>query len=247
MLKRVIKNQIRKTGIVRELEMNNENLRSELISLENDNHNLKNQLLNLKHENKRLQTEKPQELGYSLNRDLRGVSPDAGKPAILKYILDNISKDAKILDMGFDSGVYGKLLRAFYYQNIDGVDVYAQNIEEMGLDKIYNNIFIENILDFDFNYYDLIILGDVLEHIELEQAKKLLLRFIDGEKCTSLIVSIPYEYEQEELYGNKHEKHLQPEVTAEYMEIHYPYLNLIDSSLMANSNNILAVYVWKRN
>lgn len=244
MLKRVIKNQIRKTGMVRELEMNNENLRRELISLENDNHNLKNQLLNLKHENKRLQTEKPQELGYSLNRDLRGVSPDAGKPAILKYILDNIPKDAKILDVGFGSGVYGKLLRALYYQNIDGIDVYGQNIEAMGLNKIYDNIFIENILDFDFNYYDLIIMGDVLEHIELETAKKLLSRFIEGKKCSSLILSIPYEYEQGELYGNTYERHLQPEVTAEYMKEHYPYLKLIDSSMMANSKNILAVYVW---
>jgi 2-polyprenyl-3-methyl-5-hydroxy-6-metoxy-1,4-benzoquinol methylase len=175
---------------------------------------------------------------------LRGLSPDEGKPAILKFILENIDKDAKILDVGFGSGVYGKLLRAFYYQNIDGIDIYGQNIEEMGLNRIYDNIFIENILDFDFDFYDLIIMGDVLEHIELESAKKLVSGFIKHKKCRAMVVSVPYEYEQDELYGNHFEKHLQPDVTSVYMEKHYPHLELIDSSSMANSGHTLGVYVW---
>lgn len=179
-------------------------------------------------------TERSQMVGFSLKTNLRGVSADEGKLSVLKYILENIEKDAKILDVGFGAGIYGKILRAFYYQNIDGLDVYGENIEEMGLDKIYDNIFIENILDFDFDFYDLIIMGDVLEHIDLKEAKKLLSRFINNNKCDHVIVSIPYEYEQDEVYGNKHEKHLQSEVTAEYMEEYYPYLKLIDSGIMAH-------------
>ena len=246
MIKEIIKDQIRKTGMVRELEMKNEVLVSQIKKLRTEIEILQGQLIFLDSQNQKLQLERSGPVGFSLKRELRGLSPDTGKPAILKYILDNIPKDARILDVGFGSGVYGKLLRALYYQNIDGIDVYGQNIREMGLDKIYDNIFIENILDFDFNFYDLIIMGDVLEHIELESAKKLLLRFIDDKKCSSLIVSIPYEYEQDEMYGNAHEKHLQPEVTAEYMEVHYPFLELIDSSMIAKSENILAVYVWNR-
>jgi hypothetical protein len=73
----------------------------------------------------------------------------------------------------FGSGVYGKLLRAFYYQNIDGVDTYDKNIHEMGLDKIYDNIFIEKSWISILNT-TIIIMGDVLEHIELESAKELL-------------------------------------------------------------------------
>jgi 2-polyprenyl-3-methyl-5-hydroxy-6-metoxy-1,4-benzoquinol methylase len=246
MIKEIIKDQIRKTGMVRELEMKNEDLISQIKELKNKIEVLQVQLISKESEIQKIKLERSEMVGFSLNRELRGLSPDAGKPAILKYILDNIPKDARILDVGFGSGVYGKLLRALYYQNIDAIDVYDKNIEEMGLDKIYDNIFIENILDFDFDYYDLIIMGDVLEHIELESAKKLLLRFIEDKRCNSLIVSIPYEYEQDELYGNNHEKHLQPEVTAEYMEEHYPYLKIIESSIMANSKNILAVYVWNR-
>lgn len=148
------------------------------------------------------------------------------------------------MDVGFGSGVYGKLLRAFNYQNIDGVDVYDKDINEMGLDKIYDNIFIENIMDFHFEHYDLIIMGDVLEHIELESAKELLRGFIENNKCSFMIISIPYEYEQGELYGNSHERHLQDEVTAEYMKKHYPYLKLIDSSIMVHHGSTVAVYVW---
>lgn len=230
----------------RELEMKNEKLQGQINELKNEIDVLKNQVNLLEGENKKLRFKKSEMVGFSLKRGLRGVSPDEGKPAIMKYILNKISKDARILDVGFGSGVYGKLLRAFYYQNIDGIDIYGQNIEEMGLDKIYNKIFIEDILDFDFEYYDLIIMGDVLEHIELETAKGLLSRFIKDNKCGSMIISIPYEYEQDKVYGNKHEKHLQPDVTAEYMKEHYPYLKLIDSSTMVHSNSILAVYVWNR-
>ena len=246
MIKNVIKNQIRKTGMVRELEMKNEELISQINELRTEIKVLRRQLIFSERDNQKLQQERSEQVGFSLKCGLRGVSPDEGKPIIIKYILENIRKDARILDVGFGSGVYGKLLRALYYQNIDGIDVYGKNTEELGLDKIYDNIFIENILYFDFDYYDLIIMGDVLEHLELESAKKLLQGFIDGKKCSSLIVSIPYEYEQDELYGNTHEKHLQSEVTAEYMEEHYPYLKLIDSSIMAHSDSILAVYIWNR-
>ena len=243
MIKRFIKNRIRNTGMVKELKMENEKLKTQLILCGKENENLKLHLNNLKIENENLISEVSKN-GLSLNRNLRGVSPDECKPTIMKYILENIKKDAKILDVGFGSGVYGKLLRAFYYQNIDGIDVYDKNIHEMGLDKIYDNIFIENILNFHFDHYDLIIMGDVLEHIELEAAQELLLRFMDDNKCSTMIISIPYEYEQGELYGNSHERHLQDKVTEEYMKRHYPYLKLIDSSVMVHSGSTVAVYVW---
>ena len=116
----------------------------------------------------------------------------------------------------------------------------------MGLDKIYDNIYIENILDFDFEYYDLIIMGDVLEHIELEYSKKLLSEFIKNNKCGYIIVSIPFEYKQGEAYGNPYEKHLQPNVNKEYMEEHFPYLQLIDTSKIPLRGGTIATYVWNK-
>lgn len=215
MIKEVVKKRIKRTGTFRVVKIDNERLQRQVNTLELDNQRLQKHINVLEGENKKLKiqfndlmkekqnllNERLEMVGFSLKASIRGVSPDAGKPGILKYILENIGKNAKILDVGFGSGVYSKLLRAFYYQNIDGVDVYGENIKEMGLDKIYDNIFIENILDFDFDYYDLILMGDVLEHIGLESAKKLLSGFIEGGRCDNIIVSIPYEYEQDEVYG----------------------------------------------
>lgn len=289
MIKTVIKKQIRKTGMVRELEMDKEKLQRDVSALEVDTKKLQGQINSLWNENEKLRGQvndleidkeklqgqinaleivnidfktqindlkrekqkflaKGSEIvGFSLKTDIRGISTDAGKPDILKYILENVKKNAKILDVGFGSGIYGKLLRTFCYQNIDGIDVYDKNIKEMGLDKIYDNIFIEDILDFNFDYYDLIIMGDVLEHIELKLAKKLLSSLIKENKCSQILVSIPYEYEQEEIYGNKHEKHLQPDVTADYMKKHYPYLKLINSAIMPHNGGIIATYIWNEN
>ncbi|MBU4608453.1 MAG: class I SAM-dependent methyltransferase, partial [Euryarchaeota archaeon] len=232
---------------VSDLKKENHVLEDQLKKTQAKNQNLKERKKSLKIENQKLLSERTGIVGYSLKNGLRGMSTDAGKPAIIKYILENVDKwNSKILDVGFGSGVYGKLLRAFLYQNIDGVDVYEDNIKEMGLDKIYDNIHIKNILDFDFEYYDLIIMGDVLEHIELESSKKLLSRFIKNNKCGNIIVSIPYEYKQGEAYGNPYEKHLQPNANKEYMEEHYPYLQLIDTSTIPRRGGIMATYVWNK-
>ena len=247
MIKNLIKNQIRNTGMVKDLEKDNIQLKNQLNNLKKTNIQLRAQIGSLESEKEQLNSQlkdKSSHVGFSIKTNLRGLSSDEGKIPVLKYIVENVEKNAKILDVGFGAGAYGKLLRSLYYRNIDGLDIYSDNIEEMGLDKIYDNIYIENILDFDFNYYDLIIMGDVLEHIELESAKKLLSRFTSG-KCGQLIVSVPYEYEQDELYGNKHEKHLQPEMNEIFMEKHYPCLKLIEVTNSASGHTI-ATYYWKK-
>jgi 2-polyprenyl-3-methyl-5-hydroxy-6-metoxy-1,4-benzoquinol methylase len=244
MIKEHIKKRIKMTGMYKSLEIENEKLKSQIKELKSNNENLTNQINNLKKEKQYVYSKR-----FELNLDtnnVRGVSTDSGKSSILNYILENVSKNAKILDVGFGSGIYCKMLRVFNYQNIDGIDVYDKNIVKMGLDKIYNNIYIKNILDFDFSHYDLIIMGDVLEHIELEAAKNMLSCFIEKNKCEHIVVSIPYEYEQNEIYGNTYEKHLQPEVNKEFMEKNYPYLELIDSAIMPHNGGIIATYVWNK-
>jgi len=90
-------------------------------------------------------------------------------------------------------------------------------------------------------------MGDVLENIELKSAKKLLSRFINENKCNHILISIPFEYKHDEVYGNKYEKHLQPDVTEEYMKKHYPYLKLINSEIIPDPGSIIATYIWNKN
>ncbi|OPY25049.1 MAG: hypothetical protein A4E26_00027 [Methanobacterium sp. PtaU1.Bin097] len=176
----------------------------------------------------------------------RGFSTATGKPEAVSWITSHIPRNGEILDVGFGCAIYARLLRKQGYEYIDGVDVYESGIKELKLDKYYNNVFISDILDFDFDYYDLIILGDVLEHLTLEDAQELLKGWIHRHKTSHLIVSVPFQLKQHGTYENPHEEHLQPEITPDYMKHHYPYLKLLYSAEMADVPGKIAIYTWQR-
>ena len=191
---------------------------------------------------------------YMFKKKIRGSSGDVGKTVFLDWVLNNVDRSEKILDVGFGGGVYGKILKAFYYENIDGVDVWPENIDEMGLNFIYDNIFIENVLDFEFERYDLIIMGDVLEHMSLEDSKKLLNKFING-KASKLFIQVPYMYENHhEWQGNPYEVHIQDEIDEEYMKREFPFLELLQIDTVPAEMTVIgretgedtycATYVW---
>lgn len=95
-------------------------------------------------------------------------------------------------------------------------------------------------------------MGDVLEHIELEKSKKLLKSFIDENKCSSMIVQVPFESPNEiEWGGNPHEVHIQPEINEEYMKKHFPYLKLYvivtippETTTLKGSKNFIPLHIY---
>jgi hypothetical protein len=42
------------------------------------------------------------------------------------------------------------------------------------LNEYYRNVFLGNIMTFDFSKYDYLIMGDIIEHLKIEDAQKLL-------------------------------------------------------------------------
>jgi ubiquinone/menaquinone biosynthesis C-methylase UbiE len=177
----------------------------------------------------------------------RGFSTKTGKREAVGWIKEHVPMDAKILDVGFGCAIYARLLRKNGYKNIDGVDVYEQGIKELKLERYYRRIFIDDILDFSFTYYDLIILGDVLEHLSLEDAQALLGGWIRKNKMNHLLVSIPFQLKQSSTHENPHEEHLQPEVNADYMKTNYPYLELLYSAEMEDvPGKTIGIYTWRR-
>ena len=155
-----------------------------------------------------------------------GVSNNTFDYQIFNFITHNFNRHTRILDVGCGSGKYGKILRKSY-DIIDGAEVFLEYIKKFELNKIYNNIYNTKIEDFDFdkNKYDLIIFGDVLEHIKESEAKKLLKKIIDLD--LSVIVRVPYLYKQEKIGENIYEKHEQDNLTREVMEELYPYLQCL--------------------
>ena len=144
------------------------------------------------------------------------------KPEIKQWFLDNVPTSKRILDVGPGQGTYSDLLRSHGYR-MDAVEVWAPYVDQFNLRAKYDNVYIANIIDFEWYKYDFIILGDILEHLSVEDAEDLIAKMqMYGIRC---MVAIPYMMAQDGAeYGNEYETHLQPDLTPEVMLERYPSL-----------------------
>jgi hypothetical protein len=127
-----------------------------------------------------------------------------------------------ILDIGVGFGRWGILSREFlevfkgipsrkdWKLKIDGIEIFPSCIDKYHK-YFYNKIYFGNAytkIDAISDFYDLVILGDVLEHFEKQTAILLMHKLLN--KCKYIILNIPLgeNWVQEELYGNPYEKHL---------------------------------------
>lgn len=148
------------------------------------------------------------------------ASLDIGKRESVEWIARNFSKGSTCLDVGACDGKWGKLLNDFLI--IDGIEIYKDNIGKHKLNDIYRKVFLGDIRNFTFNHYDLIIFGDVLEHMSVEDAQKVLDYAWD--RCRNLLVAVPYQWVNRSHYGNPWEVHIQDDLTPENTLERYPRL-----------------------
>jgi GR25 family glycosyltransferase involved in LPS biosynthesis len=144
---------------------------------------------------------------------------------ILSYLQNKFVRSSTVLDIGGGDGKWGYVLGEFF-QNIDCVEIFEPYIERYNLNEIYREVFLGNFLDFEFDYYDVIIMGDVFEHVTQEQATEWLNKVKN--KCGELIIVVPFEYRQDwdGVYENVYGHHHQPDLTPENMVERYPMLSL---------------------
>ena len=160
------------------------------------------------------------------------------KEQIREYLTDRFPEKAKVLDVGAGSGTYINLL-GYYFKNIEAVEIYEPNIENYKLRDRYKEVYNINIVNFKYKYYDLIIFGDVIEHLSVEDAQNVLEYAYD--RCKEMVVAVPYQYKQEEIDGNKYEIHIQDDLTPENVLERYPYLELL------YGNKEYGYYIKRRN
>lgn len=123
----------------------------------------------------------------------------------------------KILDMGPGKGTYYDLLGPTYYWSC--VEIWHPAVE--ALRGKYRYIYEMDIRDFVYKeYYDLVIFGDVLEHIPLKDAQKCVKKA--KQNADSILIAFPYDLEQGAIYGNEAERHIQYNSTIEQFEKNYP-------------------------
>ena len=143
------------------------------------------------------------------------------KPEITNYLKQNFDKEATILDVGAGEGTYYNYLND-YFTNIEAVEVFKPNIDNFDLEKKYSKVYNVNIKDFKYNYYDIIIFGDVLEHLEVNEAQEVLKYACC--RCQEVIVAVPYLNPQGIEEDNIYEIHKQDDLTDEIMQQRYPFL-----------------------
>ena len=136
----------------------------------------------------------------------------------LKYSFD---KKATILDVGAGEGTYLPFLED-YFTNIEAVEVWQPNIIKYDLENRYKKVYNVDIVDFKYDYYDIIIFGDIIEHLDVKDAQKVLKYALT--RCKQLVVAVPYKAKQGIEEGNVWEIHKQDDLTDEIMKERYPYL-----------------------
>lgn len=137
------------------------------------------------------------------------ASLDIGKPESVKWIKDHFPKGATCLDVGACDGKWGKLLKD--YLKMDAVEIYEPNIRKHQLLNIYGIVFNYDVREMEYDYYDLIIFGDVLEHMSVKDAQKVI--EYAKPRCRDFLIAVPYQWTNRSHYGNPWEVHIQDDLT----------------------------------
>lgn len=170
---------------------------------------------------------------------MNGNSNDLYREEIQYYLLNNVRRGAKVLDVGAGSGTYAKMLNGTF--DIDAIEAFEKNAAYLEKSKLYDKIFNDDATSFStekYAQYDCVILGDVLEHMHVEHAISLIRRICSN--VNVVIVKVPFMYKQGILYDNEYEIHYQDDLTPEIMADRYPELD----ALYVNEH--CGVYVNKR-
>lgn len=137
-----------------------------------------------------------------------GISSKQGKAETYNWVETHKEKINSILDIGVGSGTYFDLLSPIKQFHWTGVEAWQDYITEFKIEEKYNTIHNCDILEYPWTTtYDLVIAGDVLEHISKQSAIELVEMILAH--TSTLIISIPIVYmPQDEINNNPYEIHV---------------------------------------
>lgn len=135
------------------------------------------------------------------------TSATEGKPWMIQRILRH--NPDSILDIGAGAGTYGKILRPLLPDAyMTAVEIHAPYVSDYKLWKMYDSVVIGDARNCDLPIADIVILGDILEHMDLRDALELWNR-ARNRAVKAVLLSVPIiEWPQGEMFGNPHERHV---------------------------------------
>lgn len=149
-------------------------------------------------------------------------SDTSNRPWVTRKIAE--LKPKTFLDIGAGEGTYGTLVKEHSPETVrHGVEIWAPYVKTYGLEDIYDKIYVcDARIFFDYKY-DLVILGDVLEHMTRDDAVELWSKISSSARAA--IISIPIIYlPQGEEEGNPYETHVKPDWTHEEVLSTFSYI-----------------------
>ncbi len=112
------------------------------------------------------------------------------------------------IDFGAGEGIYGQILRKYSPETYKvAVEIWAPYVTEFKLDKVYDEVWICDARIYPHFKYDLVIFGDILEHMSKEDALALWDRV--SKEAKYAIISMPIvHFPQGHIHGNPYEEHV---------------------------------------
>lgn len=177
-------------------------------------------------------------------------STSAGKPKVAKWLKDHIkNEECSVIDLGCGKGTYGNLLKDVKCKKmaVDAVDY----CEKYKLLDIYDRFYCHDISDIVFldslGRFDIAILGDVLEHLYYEDARKVL-DCLENH-CDIIMVAVPFRSHQWGVF-NHWENHIQEDLTEEIFKERYPEFEVFSlhktSAKPYNGGAWYGYYIWEK-
>lgn len=137
------------------------------------------------------------------------ASYDIGKTEAVKWIFEHYSRGSTCLDVGACDGKWFALLSDCMI--MDAVEVWGPYIAKHHLREKYRQVFNCSIQELQYNHYDLILFGDVLEHMTVEDARQVVAYAYP--RCRDMLIAVPFLYKQGAKNKNPYEVHIQDDLT----------------------------------
>jgi hypothetical protein len=124
-------------------------------------------------------------------------------------------KPKTIIDVGPGAGKYGQIAKEILPEcHTTAVEIWAPYIKQFNLEQIYDRVDVCDGRIYPYPKVDLIIFGDVLEHLSRTDALELWKRI--SKKTKYAMISIPViHYPQGDVEGNPYEIHIEDHWTHE--------------------------------